>query len=782
MATTDESILIRKYRPSPLASFIFANLESTLFFLTIVLTIQKKLSCLNSSTSTSRNDHVHQDGMQNDVEVEINLGFFVVWTVVCVSLASLLSTIMLRCTSRSNDRVDPKSKSDCDDGRSSSGCSIGKEIRGIYNIHEMKSDEIGISMGSLLPTLILLSLLPTMPMTGRRSKDYFSSTPDHLFGYLTLFICVSGSLVLEYLVLIFNSRVWNMTIGKRTMISTRHVQVLYIIFMSIHMNIVSTDPLPMIQTGVFSIVVMTLIGSYEKQSNGLRRNHKMVVNEITALQRVFTIGEWITLSCFIALLITEYILKHIIPMLLHNEYWIPTLVPPYITVSHAGIVGCLIGCIMPISWTSMKAQQIFLSIRKNQLKLFCQEQNGLLKKKFEKVISSQSNNGDFMMMMMIPCLFRVLSVVGFVLIAINIALYQQCTIDMSNDSASWCKLIQDQKIHDGIVGKHQLLSRIPTAILWLIDFLSSPEGINESSNLTLSTIPRYGWLIYWIVVLLITIPFAIVIAMYLSHNIEDLTRKKKMIVVARKYFHFVAVLLFAPPTYYAPSMMFLSYAIASALLIFIESLRYIYLQQEQCTLKQKEIETDEKFTNNKPQSTGESENSNLSHRATTLTINDFFQTFFDEKDLGAKDGGFVVTHVALVVGCAIPLWFHHIYCVINSNNDSFHQNVSIMPYIGILSLGIGDAAGAIYGSLFGKTSWPESRRTVEGSLAMLVSMEIVMLMIQRSLGNVDVLCFGSLLRDLLLLFPIVILEAITFQIDNICLPLFSVGFYSTMHV
>jgi len=108
--------------------------------------------------------------------------------------------------------------------------------------------------------------------------------------------------------------------------------------------------------------------------------------------------------------------------------------------------------------------------------------------------------------------------------------------------------------------------------------------------------------------------------------------------------------------------------------------------------------------------------------------------------------------MALIAGCAAPLWVAE--CVQLDRHASLFLGLS-----GVLSLGVGDAMGAVVGTHFGQIAWGQ-RRTVEGSLAMFVSMAIP--------------CF-VLLNRISLWIPVVVfttlLEAYTVQIDNLVLPL-----------
>ena len=105
---------------------------------------------------------------------------------------------------------------------------------------------------------------------------------------------------------------------------------------------------------------------------------------------------------------------------------------------------------------------------------------------------------------------------------------------------------------------------------------------------------------------------------------------------------------------------------------------------------------------------------------------------------------------------------------------------SIIAFLGITSLGIGDAAGAIIGSFFGQRRWPTSRRTVEGSVAMLSCMiACAWCFDQMPHSDHD---SSSLYKDTLFVYlPLAILEAVTLQIDNLCLPLMAFVLSTSTH-
>lgn len=306
-------------------------------------------------------------------------------------------------------------------------------------------------------------------------------------------------------------------------------------------------------------------------------------------------------------------------------------------------------------------------------------------------------------------------------------------------------------------------------------------------------LPPYMWLLYWVLILFPT--FIIAQRYIINKYISDCPHSKergRRIVVARKFFHLVSVIMFGPPTYMAPEMMGLSYAVAVALLVLVERLRYLVLYPSL---------TNTSFCANEDGPCNDIaiclENKKLDSTYTTpmlplepcppeiscsslLNVNIFFSAFFDEKDEASSDGGFTVTHIALIIGCGFPLWINNI--IVYDTHDYFR----LMPFAGIVVLGIGDAAGAVYGVRWGKTRWPGgSNRTIEGSAAVFFSMigiSAVLRWIDCWLQGGGLFICGLstslpstlLLEALVVWLPLTLLEAATNQIDNLCLPLMAV--------
>jgi dolichol kinase len=246
----------------------------------------------------------------------------------------------------------------------------------------------------------------------------------------------------------------------------------------------------------------------------------------------------------------------------------------------------------------------------------------------------------------------------------------------------------------------------PRCLYWLATFLEKYEDPIE--DLGLPAWPRYYWLLYWCAVLLITIPLA--------------PKSDTGTVITRKWFHLVAVLLFTPVTLAAPQLQSLSYAIALAVLMVMECVR-------------RDIPW----------------------------LHQFYHSYLDNaKDLTGSSTGVdesvIVSHMGLIVGCAAPMWISD--CITFPLDKTNNVRLFLQLW-GVLSLGVGDAMGAVVGKYIGILAWGQGR-TIEGSMAMLLSMSSI--------------CLWALgMEQITLWLPAVVfatlVEAFTLQIDNFVLPL-----------
>ena len=255
---------------------------------------------------------------------------------------------------------------------------------------------------------------------------------------------------------------------------------------------------------------------------------------------------------------------------------------------------------------------------------------------------------------------------------------------------------------------------LPRSLFWIVQFLLDAEG----------DLPRYYFLAYWAVVLAVCFAFAPSLpSSGLSHT---------AVVVRRKWFHFVAVLLFVPVTASAPQLQSLAYAVASALLLLAECLR------TKCK-----------------------------------ALGQFYDPYLDkQKGEHSNQERMVISHLALIVGCAAPLWLSE--CLPQTSDTRFLR--TFLAHWGVLTLGVGDAMGALVGSLYGQTRWwgpLHQTRTLEGSAAMFVSMLLAcgigyVWMDTADRSQLEPRQIGSVVLTLQF---VTLLEAFTLQLDNLILPL-----------
>ena len=423
----------------------------------------------------------------------------------------------------------------------------------------------------------------------------------------------------------------------------------------------------------------------------------VLLNDYSRAQRTgvcaaFAPGEWCCVSNLLAILVVDFA----------HRYFLSTLVETdtHISIGHGGLVGCTVGCAL--------------------------------------AALVPHHASDSKRSIVLQYVVKLCIVVGTTLVCVEVAAWP--LLQKEDDESS--------------------LAYIPLSLLWLAKFLSAPEDTSSKQEgdecpvTKVSNLPRWTFLVYWVVVLLVAAVPAGWMASFLL-KLPTSSRKHRLVVVSRKYFHLVAVFLFLPPTLLAPSMMVLSYAVALCVLILVETLRRMVRPQE---IQQ-------------------------SHSS----LNNFYEAFLDEKDVssnesmkkpgrGRQSGIFVVTHIAMIFGCALPLWVKE--ALFSSLEPGYSPPViSLLPLIGIITLGVGDAAGAVVGVYSGRHKWPGTRRTVEGSIAMFISMYLTLLFILYCSPNLSL--SGSTLNDAVLvcrtfgpsLLILTLLEAFTCQIDNLCLPL-----------
>jgi dolichol kinase len=125
----------------------------------------------------------------------------------------------------------------------------------------------------------------------------------------------------------------------------------------------------------------------------------------------------------------------------------------------------------------------------------------------------------------------------------------------------------------------------------------------------------------------------------------------------------------------------------------------------------------------------------------------------DLKGSTGMDESVIVSPMGLIAGCAAPLWI--------SDCIQYPLDKTDNSRLFLLSLGVGDAMGAVVGKHIGILPWGQDR-TIDGSMAMLLIMPIICLGVfgmEQSTLWLPAVIFATLV------------DALTLQIDNFVLPL-----------
>jgi len=143
----------------------------------------------------------------------------------------------------------------------------------------------------------------------------------------------------------------------------------------------------------------------------------------------------------------------------------------------------------------------------------------------------------------------------------------------------------------------------------------------------------------------------------------------------------------------------------------------------------------------------------------TSRLSAYYQPFLE-----AQEGPIALSHIYLLFGCAAP---HAL--ALTSKSISTQDHKSLLCLVGVIVLGISDAAAAICGITFGTWHWPHSERTLEGSFAFFLA----------SIVSFSLLIKGTLFVHLSPVFILTVIEATTSQTDNLVLPLYAFALYSS---
>ncbi|KAI8847494.1 hypothetical protein BC829DRAFT_396004 [Chytridium lagenaria] len=133
-----------------------------------------------------------------------------------------------------------------------------------------------------------------------------------------------------------------------------------------------------------------------------------------------------------------------------------------------------------------------------------------------------------------------------------------------------------------------------------------------------------------------------------------------------------------------------------------------------------------------------------------MQIHTFLSTFLDQRDCG-------------------PVILSHLYLLLVARFLIPNQ-VAIAGLSGVLTLGIGDTLASVIGQRFGKNKWFGTSKTIEGTLAFIISLLVSDVAITSIFFSG--ISIQTVLSSLLCACLTGILEATSDQNDNLVIPIF----------
>ena len=161
-----------------------------------------------------------------------------------------------------------------------------------------------------------------------------------------------------------------------------------------------------------------------------------------------------------------------------------------------------------------------------------------------------------------------------------------------------------------------------------------------------------------------------------------------------------------------------------------------------------------------------------------------FLDLFLKVQRSEDSAGIVLDHVTLLVACALPVWIAISLPLRSDTEPNLLPDMPLLPFLGCLSVGVGDAVGAVAGINYGRRRWSEgSGRSLEGSVAAFMSMVVVgalILAVVAFMNPAKLNWSGEMAVGVLTAVFVTVVEAVTSKNDNIVLALYSVSFYQAL--
>lgn len=247
-------------------------------------------------------------------------------------------------------------------------------------------------------------------------------------------------------------------------------------------------------------------------------------------------------------------------------------------------------------------------------------------------------------------------------------------------------------------------------LIWLAGFL-------------LQTRTRLCLLLYWC---LLTV-LACSVVFYQNAKRSSECKKHRVSTITRKYFHFIVVATYVPGIIMDQQLLFVASVVCMSVFVFLEYVRYFRI------------------------------------RPLGQTLRHLLALFLDERD----SGPLVLTHIYLLLGMSLSIWLFPRRC---GHKGSLFGAGALVPYCGVLAVGVGDTLASICGSTMGELKWPGTKKTFEGTMMSIFGQVIAVSLILIFDSGVTLNAHYAWIVGSITL--VSLLEAFTLQIDNLFLPLY----------
>nr|XP_033817909.1 LOW QUALITY PROTEIN: dolichol kinase [Geotrypetes seraphini] len=255
---------------------------------------------------------------------------------------------------------------------------------------------------------------------------------------------------------------------------------------------------------------------------------------------------------------------------------------------------------------------------------------------------------------------------------------------------------------------HGLIRMHP--LLWLTHFL-------------LHTQTRVYLLVYWDYVSCHSLWYVF----YQNARLSSESKQHQTSTMIRKYFHVIVVVTYMPGLMYDQQLLYVAAVVCLAVFTFLEYVRYFCIWPLGQTLRR------------------------------------LLPLFLDERD----SGPLILTHIYLLLGMSFSLWLFPRSC---ASSKVISGTRTLVPYSGVLAVGVGDTAASIFGSALGEIKWPGTKKTFEGTMLSIFAQIIFVALILIFDNNVNL--NAGYIWLLVSITLVSLLESYTSQIDNLLLPLY----------